>query len=65
VNSDRQRVEDCCAASAAELFNLLPDLMALSEKERYQRLVLYLATTVLAVRDALRGWYSALAPSDN
>lgn len=49
-------IEDVCAASAAYLFYLLPDLVKLPAPEAYKRLAAHFEAALLAYRDGLAGW---------
>jgi hypothetical protein len=51
-------IEDVCAASAAYLFNVLPEIAMLSAHEQFQRLAAHFEAALMAYRDGLAGWIS-------
>ncbi|QJW94195.1 hypothetical protein [Frigoriglobus tundricola] len=55
--------DDVCAASAAYLFNLLPDLVKLPAPEQFQRLAAHFEAALLAYHDGINGWLPE--PSQN
>lgn len=57
--------EDVAAASAACLFNTLPEIMKLSAPEAYARLQEHIHTAILAYADGLINWGFPPEPSDN
>lgn len=51
-----QLAGDVAAASAAYLFNVLPEILKLPASEQYERLRLHIEAAFLAYRDAQDGW---------
>lgn len=56
-------VEEVCAASAAYLFNLMPELVKLPATEQFKRLVAHFEAALLAFHDNLPPWVPE--PSQN
>lgn len=54
--ADQKLIEDVAAASAAYLFNVLPEITKLPATEQYERLKLHFSTAFLAYQDAQAGW---------
>jgi hypothetical protein len=59
-----QLAEDVSAASAAYLWNVLPDIATLSATEGFERLADHFRTAFLAYFDGLEGW-GLPEPSEN
>jgi hypothetical protein len=58
-----QLIEDVCAASAAYLFNVLPEIAKLPAKEQFERLAVHFEAALLAYKDGMRGWNEIPEPS--
>ncbi len=54
--NDSHLAEDVCAASAAYLFNLLPELVKLPATEQFERLAAHFEAAITAYVDGLAGW---------
>jgi hypothetical protein len=55
--------EDVCAASAAYLFNVLPELVKLPAPEQFKRLAAHFEAALLAYRDGMSGWIPEPSPN--
>ena len=62
---DNPLAEDVAAASAACLFNTLPEIMKLPAPEVYARLQDHIHTAILAYREGLNHWGFPPEPSNN
>jgi hypothetical protein len=62
--NDPNLAEDVCAASAAYVVDVLPELMKLPPAEQFARLAAYFEAALMAYRDGLAGWI-APEPSKN
>jgi hypothetical protein len=66
IRYDPERIKDTSAASAAYLFNLLPELMRATDDERYERLACHFEANIAAFIHGCRGWEAAIPePSSN
>ena len=63
--SARPLAKDVAAASAAYLFNILPEIMKLPAPEAYARLQAHIHTAILVYADGLNNWGFPPEPSDN
>lgn len=53
---DSDLAGDVCAASAAYLLNVLPDLVTLPATELFNRLAAHFEAALAAYRDGMNGW---------
>ena len=56
MNHDPDLADDVAAASAAYLFNVLPEILKLPASERYARLAVHFEACLCAYKDGLAGW---------
>lgn len=56
-------VEEVCAASAAHLFNLMPELARLPATEQFKRLAAHFEVALLAFHDNLVPWVPEPSPN--
>ena len=62
---NQNHAEDVAAASAALLWNILPDIVKLPACEGYARLQEHLEACIFAYRESLSGFGLPPEPSDN